>query len=78
LISRLLIVSMGRVMGPRGEKSFLRQATHPDFVFSTRHPRTGPAVTWPEVKYPLEEYARENAEAEARSLADVERVIVES
>ena len=38
---------------------------------------TGPAVAWPEIKYPMEEFVTENAEAEARCLAEVERVIKE-
>lgn len=37
--------------------------------------RAGPSVSWPAVKYPLEEHAQENAEAEAKCLAEVERVI---
>jgi len=32
-------------------------------------------VSWPDVKYPMDQHAKENKEAEARSLADVERVI---
>jgi hypothetical protein len=37
----------------------------------------GPAVPWPDVKYPLEDHVQENKEAEAKSLAEVERVIKE-
>jgi len=37
--------------------------------------RIGPCVAWPEVKYPMEENAKENEEAEARCLAEVEKVI---
>jgi hypothetical protein len=32
-------------------------------------------VDWPAIKYPLEEHAKENAEAEAKSLRDVENTI---
>ncbi|KAJ9119847.1 hypothetical protein QFC24_005561 [Naganishia onofrii] len=34
-----------------------------------------PMVDWPAIKYPLEEHAKENAEAEAKSLRDVENTI---
>ena len=37
----------------------------------------GPAVAWPDIKYPLEQYALENEEAEAQTLAQVENVIKE-
>ncbi|KAJ9096040.1 hypothetical protein QFC21_005405 [Naganishia friedmannii] len=35
-----------------------------------------PMVDWPAIKYPLEEHAKENAEAEAKSLQDVEETII--
>lgn len=34
-------------------------------------------MSWPSIKYPLDEYASENAEAEARTIARVEETIVE-
>ncbi|PWZ03075.1 4-aminobutyrate aminotransferase [Testicularia cyperi] len=37
-----------------------------------------PVVAWPDVKYPLSEHAKENAEAEKKSLAMVEEAIVNS
>ena len=38
---------------------------------------TGPVVDWPAVKYPMDAHAKENKEAEARSLAKVEETIKE-
>ncbi len=35
-----------------------------------------PSVAWPAVQYPFSEHARENAEAEKRTLAEVEETIV--
>lgn len=57
-----------------GIPAFDCMSTSPRCVSHT-HPRTGPSVSWPAVKYPLEEHVQENSEAEAKCLAEVERVI---